>query len=193
MRILTYFDKDSWNQYHKNWYGSVGAEVFAFCSPELDDDSKREADRIFASVYYCDVRFDMLCNFFLSNVLKEGEDYLLVSPDSRPPFSFVTNKDVFCRVKNVPNLEASAIQVTDSILNLSNRVEIIRVLENKGLILDSSFLFGTADFWTDFVGFQNYLKDVEYLNNFASPNYPDLLLNLFHQSSSSFSMEVEKT
>lgn len=193
MRILTYFDKDSWNQHHRNWSGSNGSEVFAFCSPDLEDDCKREADRIFDSVYYCDVRFDKLCNFFLSNVLKEREDYLLVSPENRSPFNATTNKDFFCKVKSCSNLDASVIQVTDCILNLHHRVELIRLLESKGLILDSSFLLGSSDFWTAFIGFQNYLNYVEYLNNSFTSNYADLVLNLFCHSSSSFSLEVEKT
>ena len=192
MQVLTYFDKDSWSLNRRNWFGSNGSGVFAFCSPELDDDSKREIDRTFASTYYCDVRFDRLCNFLLSKVFKEGNDYLLVAPDIHPPFDIVTNKDAFCKAKKVTDLEVGAIQTTDCILNLSNRVEFIRSLEKKGVLLDSSLILGSADFWIAFVGFQNYLKDVEYLNSFLTLNYADLVLNLFYHSSSSFSLEVEK-
>lgn len=196
MRIITQFNKSTWDQFGQSWRrpNIQVLDPVVVCSDDLSGELRKEITDFFSTTYRAVDRFDELCFFLLDNVLEEGKSYLLVSPEHLPPFTVKTNSDAFCRLKrNVP--KDQKIDSTMSMTNISNRVEAVRTLESisdrLGGILDSSFIFGTFDFWVSFIGFQRYLRGSGFIN-YSTVNCSDLVLNLFYNSSSSFSLEVEK-
>lgn len=196
MRIITYFDESTWDQFGQSWRrpNIQVLDPIIIYSDGMSGQLRKEITDFFSTKHTTADKFDEVCFFLLDKVLEEGKSYLLVSPECLPPFSVTTNSDAFCRLKNDLS-KGQKIDSTMSMPNISNRVEVVRILESiserLGGLLDSSFIFGTFDFWVSFIGFQKYLRDSGFLTC-SNSYYRDLVLNLFYNSSSSFSMEVEK-
>jgi len=187
MRVFTYFDSNLWDLHNKGWRKLGSIDAVALMSPDLDADDRREIERLFPSCHLIDTSFYDMCNFILSQV-KDGQEYLFTSPANYPPFEFPTNKDAFCRSKEDASLDLK-MQLSEPITSLLNKVDLIKSTE---VVLDSSLIFGTTDFWVAFVGFQNYLKQAGYFTNTVNAKYGDLVLSLFYRNSSSFSTEIQK-
>jgi len=190
MQVFTHFDSNLWDQHNKGWRNPGDTNVTALVSPGITDDDMREINRNFPSYRRVSSTFFYdLCEILLSEV-KDGQEYLLVSPNYYPPFKVSTKKDAFCRLRKKSSLD-DLTQISECVTSLANRVELIKLLGEKN-VLDSSLVFGTSDFWIAFFGFQTYLKQTKYFTNVSNSNYyGDLVLSLFYYKSSSFSIEVE--
>ena len=195
MKILTYFDDNLWSKYGKSWKKpSVKVlEPIILFSKDVLQETRSDLENSFQSARPCDIRFDKLCDFFLSELMDEGKDYAIASPEHVPPFELAAGKDAFCSLKEFD--EDSIFDISKCAFNLLDRADIVDKLNNiqldKGGLLDSSLIWGTPDFWTGFVGFQKYLINSRYIYTFDK-NYATLVLNLFYCTSSSFSLEVVK-
>lgn len=195
MRIVTYFDDYSWSQYAQSWRKpSVKVLDPIVLYPEsLKDDAKKEIVDSFVSTNVCSTQFFELCKF-VSSLVDKDDYYALISPKIAPPSNLVVSKDALCMLSGDVSTGLK-VDTSRSITNLSNRVDVIKTLDEisskEGGLLDPSLIVGTKDFWIAFSGFQSYLSKSNYIFQ-DEVKYPDLVLNLFYSSSASFSIEVQK-
>ena len=195
MRVATYFDNESWEKYGQSWrdLDKIGTETVAVCSINLAESSKDEVSKVFDSVCFSGNYFYDVCNsLIVSSFFKEETGFLLCAPHKVvSPVS--TDRDAFCLSENKERF--SSVLFARGITSLVNRAEAVRILdslfEDSGGFLDSSFIWGTSDFWIGFTGFQRCLKKSDYLPT-TDENFGDLALSLFYKVSSSFSVEVKK-
>lgn len=184
MKTITYFDENLWNEYGREWKKSSVKVLnpVVLYPDQLSDTIKKEITKCFSTTICSSVSFSSIIDCSLSKILEDGEDCVISSPSNFMPFNINTEKDAFCKKKNVDrNFQ---VEFSRSVFNLEDRVRLIKSLDN--IILDSSLVWGTYDFWIALNGFHSYLNRVGFIRS-SSNHYGDLILNIFYLNSSSFS------
>lgn len=201
MKIFTYFDRETWASTGKNWLQLAGksrlkdVNVF-FSSLSSEEETSLIgvcSDLGFNHQAVDSVSFLSVCKIVSNKLLDSRCDSgLLLSPSINPSFVLSDSKDAFCHLLADPQID---LDIVSSIFNIKQRYEAVlkleKVKELYGGFLDSSLIFGTADFWHSFAGFQKYLNKNNFFESLTD-RYGDLVLNLFFHSADSFSLETKK-
>lgn len=201
MKTFTYFDKETWTSNGKDWLKSACKSrlkdvnvLFSALSSEDEAGLSNACSELGFNQYPVDsVSFLNVCKIISDKLLdSECDSGLLLSPSVNTSFVLSDSKDAFCCLTAESQID---LEIVSPIFNINQRYEAVSKLEKVkelyGGFLDSSLVFGTADFWHSFSGFQKYLNKNNFFESLTD-RYGDLVLNLFFYSADSFSLETKK-
>lgn len=188
METLTFFLSDeSWAKFRETNPGDL-SKLKVICD---DIESYNEIVSCCGDVFKTDksTSFINMCKTISENIVNNGNECLFIDP-SKYADSYVCelNGDVYCN--KIDKSEELIIQETNCIFDLNNRAEFVK--KSNGFLLDSSFILGTADFWSCFAGFQDLLFENKYflIRDSYLKSCADVALSLFYLESNSFSFKV---
>lgn len=188
MEIITFFLSDeSWAEFRNKNSGDL-SKLKVICD---NIDSYNEISSSCGEVFKLDksTSFLNMCKIISENVVVNGSECLFIEPSRyADSYALEFNGDVYC--KKIEKNEESIIQETICIFDLDKRADFIK--KSNGFLLDSSFILGTADFWSCFTGFQDFLFENKYflMKDTYFKQCGDIALSLFNFESNSFSFKT---
>lgn len=171
----SFFDRESWDKYGIRWLETAKAENLNGFVVGLDIP---EASRYLKQMGFSLVAITdrtVVYEAIASN-LDKNQSCLFVNPELLPKGGLLENFNIRCNMKDSLDI----FDITSSVQNLFNRAKVINMMQDvktnyKGL-LSSECILGKWNFWIEYSGFQKYLFDINFLNQFSSP---ELMFNLY--------------
>lgn len=180
---VTHFDKETWAKYGLNWLRKAKSEGLKgyILGTDLPEEAPAKANELgFTAVPVVGPTGAYLDRYHtLASVLKEGQRCLLTWPTVLPKGGLSDARDVLCGTEKKLNV----VEIVAPVKNLYNRAKVVRDIRDKIITTHHSLLsprcvLGTWDFWNEFLGFQSYLYERDYVD-LRLPYNEELLLNLY--------------
>jgi len=177
---VTYFDDKIWFESGVNWLrhaksaGYTGFIVQKNLAKEAVTKCNDLGFDVVPLIENSYTRYDFYSTFFEN--LKTNESCLVTIPNTLPKKIDAIDSDCMCHQS-----DKNIYQIITPVSKLQDRADIFPLLENVKKTYSNFFsadsIFGNYDFWSNFLKFQNYLMQKNYLE--ANPEYDDFALNFF--------------
>lgn len=179
--ISTYFEEELWNKTGMDWVRkskSAGLKGFIIGKNIPEEATVKSKELGFTIVpillTYGDER-DLFQT--LLPLINKNQKCLFIDSKLTPSKDLAEDGDFTCNIDE----SIIAFDLVSPIKNLYNRAKVVRLLNEKiqdvyqGLLSSQSIL-GTWSFWNNFVAYQNYLHESNYIDKYDSY---DLIFNLY--------------
>lgn len=189
MIVATYFDDQSWDV---NWLRKAkSASLTGFViGKNLSEEAVLKIQELgFQSVSLISKYNNILDRHYtLVANLQKGQNCLFVDP-SVQLIEKEVESDVACCIDEKLNL----LEVSMPVSNLQRRAEAFNLIREKiqnkhNGLFSPKCIYGTFEFWNQFLGFQNYLISQNYIDRYDTCQ--ELFLNLYLATNKNISWEI---